>query len=126
MRKENSIFASSVPRFEGEGSTAQKGKFDKKLSEMKKKGGVGGDISATLDASITQSAVTSSEVVEEMEDAAPKVPGPGQYYDSKLHTDFRPKAVPEIFQFFGSANERFKEEKPTDRDRLGPGTYDRF
>lgn len=53
-------------------------------------------------------------------------PGPGQYYDPNRHTIFKKREVPEIFQFFGSANERFKEEKPTDKDAIGPGTYDRF
>ena len=41
-----------------------------------------------------------------------------------MHSSFKPKTVPEVFQFFGSANERFKEEYPDESNKLGPGKYD--
>jgi hypothetical protein len=37
-------------------------------------------------------------------------PGPGQYWNPKASTTFKPKHVPERLQFFGSTVERFSEQ----------------
>lgn len=57
-----------------------------------------------------------------------EIPGPGQYYDSKIHTAFRatPKDVNQ--QRFGSSVERFRDPNDVklkaDAAGVGPGSYD--
>lgn len=64
---------------------------------------------------------------EESEDESEYVdeatPGPGYYYDPHSTSSFKVQHKEHKFQIFGSASERFPEEKDTRSEIVGPGQY---
>ena len=86
-----------------------------------------GNLASQMTAS--QGKFTASATQDIFEDAPEDdVPGPGQYYNSRIHTAFRvtPKEVTQ--QRFGSSVERFinpaEAKKKSDAASVGPGCYD--
>ena len=67
-------------------------------------------------------AVLISDSSSESEDAD-VTPGPGYYQSGD--TNFKPKDVPQNYQFFGSGVERFEISRSHDRE-LGPGAYNSY
>ena len=64
----------------------------------------------------------NNDVLESDDDDV--APGPGAYFDSMKHTNFKNETKPHRLQFFGSTVERFTDQKgKKGNEEIGPGTY---